>query len=452
VKVKTCYTCANCGYEAPKWLGKCPACQEWNTFEETTQVKETAARSVAAARKASPPELLEEISGSDEIRFSTGMSELDRVLGSGAVQGSLVLIGGEPGIGKSTLLLQICQALCKNRKVLYVTGEESKFQIKMRAKRLHVTTDQLYILSESDIDTVISEVQTTAPDVLIVDSIQTVYRTSSSNIPGNVAQVKECTMLLMQLAKNSGITVFVVGHVNKEGALAGPKVLEHMVDCVLYFEGERHIAYRVLRAAKNRYGSTNEIGVFEMRDTGLLEVPNPSAALLDGRPIGVPGTCVACVMEGSRPLLAEIQALVSKTMFGNPRRMTSGVDYNRSSLLLAVLEKRANLLLGMCDSYINVIGGFRIDEPAADLSIALALASSFLDKPIPSTFAAIGEIGLTGELRAVSFLEQRLNEIVRMGFTDCLIPKQSLTHCKCPEGLTLHQIKDVKQAIALLLQ
>ncbi len=394
---------------------------------------------------------MKEVETTDELRFSTGMGELDRVLGGGAVKGSLVLVGGAPGIGKSTLMLQICDSLCSFAKVLYVSGEESQRQIKLRAERLGVKGEGLYLLAETNLENMIDAVHELQPDILIVDSIQTLYHGDVTSAPGSVSQVKECTMALMQLAKGEGLTVFVIGHVNKEGSIAGPKVLEHMVDCVLYFEGERQMAYRILRAAKNRFGATNEIGVFEMEDRGLREVPNPSEALLAGRPQDAPGTCVTCVMEGVRPVLAEIQALVVPSSLGNPRRVSNGFDYSRPMLLLAVLEKRGGLLVGNCDAYLNVIGGLYLEEPAADLAAVLALASSFRDRSVPHDLAAIGEVGLTGELRAVSALNQRLAEVRRLGFTKCLIPKRVQGKLAAPEGLELIRVSNIREAMAALL-
>ena len=430
MKVKTVFYCTECGNETPKWQGKCPACGAWNTIVERPPEK-AAKKSGAGLVKSSglsvalnKPKPMAEVELTNELRFQTGMGELDRVLGGGAVQGSLVLVGGAPGIGKSTLMLQICDHLCRFSKVLYVSGEESERQIKLRAERLNVHGENLYLLAETNLEHMIDAVHETRPDILIVDSIQTLYHEDVSSAPGSISQVKECTMALMQLAKGEGITVFVIGHVNKEGSIAGPKVLEHMVDCVLYFEGERHMAYRILRAAKNRFGATNEIGVFEMADGGLEEVPNPSEALLAGRPADSPGTCVTCVMEGVRPVLAEIQALVVPSSLGNPRRVSNGFDYNRAALLLAVLEKRGGLMVGNCDAYMNVIGGLYLDEPAADLAAVLALASSFRDRTVPHDLAAVGEVGLTGELRAVNALGQRLAEVQRLGFKKCLIPKR----------------------------
>ncbi len=450
MKSKTVFVCSSCGNETAKWYGKCPACGEWNTMvEETAVVKKQAHASSRAPRG----EVLSitEIGMSDETRFDTGMKELNRVLGGGAVKGSLVLVGGEPGIGKSTILLQICAHLCNRHKVLYISGEESQRQVKMRAERLGVNATDLYIYAETEIDDVIRAADKLHPDVLIVDSIQTVYKSETTSAAGSVAQVKECTMTLMEFAKSNDITVFVVGHVNKEGLIAGPKVLEHMVDCVLYFEGDRNMTYRILRAAKNRYGSTNEIGVFEMRNAGLVEIENPSAALLDGRPGDVSGTCVACVMEGSRPVLAEIQALVATSGYGTPRRMSNGLDYNRAMLLLAVLEKRAGYRVATCDAFINVIGGLRLDEPAADLPTILAVASSCKDMAIPSDLAAFGEVGLTGELRAVTGAQQRVKEIKRLGFKKCILPLQNAKDVEEIDGIQIYPVKNIRDAIKACL-
>jgi DNA repair protein RadA/Sms len=379
------------------------------------------------------------------------MGELDRVLGGGAVAGSLVLVGGAPGIGKSTLLLQICDNLCKERTVLYISGEESERQIKLRAVRLGVNSEQLYLLSETRLSDILGAVDTIKPDILIIDSIQTLYNEENTSSPGSVSQVKDCTMSLMHLSKANGITVFVVGHINKDGAIAGPKVLEHMVDCVLYFEGDVNSSYRLLRAAKNRFGSTNEIGVFEMMDNGLLEVPNPSQMLLAGRPEGAPGTCVACVMEGTRPILAEVQALVTKTTFNVPRRAADGFDINRAILLMAVSEKRAGMKLNAFDAYINVIGGLRLDEPGADLPVILAVASSYRDQPINSHLVAIGEVGLTGEVRSVSNMNQRLSEVVRLGFQACIIPKGCIDKLDIPNGLKIFAVRNIREAIEIAL-
>ncbi|MBQ2926501.1 MAG: DNA repair protein RadA [Ruminiclostridium sp.] len=457
MKVKTLFYCTQCGNETPKWQGQCSACGAWNTIVEQpaqgkTKSRGTAARSPMGDFSLRKPKLVSEMDIAQEIRFTTGLAELDRVLGGGAVKGSLVLIGGAPGIGKSTLMLQICDQLCRFAKVLYVSGEESERQLKLRAERLGVGQMGLYLFAENSLDAVISAVEETQPDILIVDSIQTMYNGEQTSSPGSISQVKDCTMALMQMAKSRGTTVFVIGHVNKEGSLAGPKVLEHMVDCVLYFEGDRHMSYRILRAAKNRYGATNEIGVFEMDDTGLTEVPNPSRMLLEGRLTEEPGTCVACVMEGARPVMAEVQALLTPTAFGNPRRSTNGFDYNRAMLLMAVLEKRGGLAVNTCDAYLNVIGGLYLDEPGADLAAILALASSFRDKPVPADLVAIGEVGLTGELRSVNALSQRLAEVRRLGFTKCLVPKNmGKKDITPPEGLQLIPVKNIREALAVLL-
>ncbi len=420
---KTLFYCTECGNETPKWAGRCPACGAWNTVVERPEPA-VKGKGRASSRAATPPKArpVTELGDSVEIRFSTGMGELDRVLGGGAVRGSLVLVGGAPGIGKSTLMLQICGKLCEFAKVLYVSGEESQHQLRLRAQRLHVESGNLLVLSETGLGEMLEAVRQEQPDVLIVDSIQTLYNDALDSPAGSVSQVKDCTMALMQLAKGSNVTVFVIGHVNKEGSIAGPKVLEHMVDCVLYFEGDRHTFCRILRAAKNRFGATNEIGVFEMGDSGLTEVENPSQMLLSGRPEEAPGTCVTCVMEGARPVLAEVQALVVTSAGGNPRRTSNGFDYNRAAMLLAVLEKRGGLKLSMCDAYLNIIGGLQLDEPAADLAAVVALASSYLDKPVPGDLAAIGEVGLTGELRSVSQLAQRVAEVRRLGFKRCVVP------------------------------
>ncbi len=457
MKLKTVFYCTECGNESPKWAGQCPACRAWNTLvEQPAESKKRPASSASSpvhrsGLGASCPKAISEVETTHELRFETGMSELDRVLGGGAVKGSLVLVGGAPGIGKSTLMLQICDNLCRFAKVLYVSGEESERQIKLRAERLRVRGEGLYLLSETNLEDVMESVNQLQPDVLIVDSIQTLYNGDLTTAPGSVGQVKDCTMALMQLAKGHGITVFVIGHVNKEGAIAGPKVLEHMVDCVLYFEGEQQMAYRILRAAKNRFGATNEIGVFEMADSGLSEVPNPSEMLLSGRPEDTPGTCVTCVMEGVRPVLAEVQALLTPTSFNVPRRNSNGFDFNRAMLLLAVLEKRGGLLIGSCDAYINVIGGLNLDEPAADLAMVMALASSFRDKPVPNDLVAIGEVGLTGELRAVNGLGQRLSEVRRIGFSKCLIPARNSGTLTEPEGLQLIRVKNIREALAAIL-
>lgn len=449
-KAKTVFYCTNCGNESPKWQGRCPACGAWNTLEEHIEkpsaVKRATSAPVGMSRKA---QKLTEVACDDENRFSTGIGELDRVLGGGAVAGSLVLVGGAPGIGKSTLLLQICTSLCSGRRVLYISGEESERQLKMRGVRLGVAPENLYILSETRLSDIMECVEEISPDILIVDSIQTLYNEENDSTPGSVSQVKDCTMTLMHLSKSQGITVFVVGHINKDGAIAGPKVLEHMVDCVLYFEGDPNNSYRLLRAAKNRFGSTNEIGVFEMLDTGLQEVPNPSQMLLAGRPEGASGTCVACVMEGTRPVLAEVQALVTKTSFNVPRRTADGFDFNRAVLLMAVAEKRAGMKLNVFDAYINVIGGLQLDEPGADLPVVLAVASSYRDQVIADDLVAIGEVGLTGEIRSVSHMNQRLSEVSRLGFKKCIIPQRGSEKLEIPEGLTVYRVKNLREAIEI---
>ncbi len=451
-KAKTVYYCTNCGNETPKWQGRCPACGAWNTLEEHIEKPAAAGRAKSApvgmSRK---PQKLSEVDTDSEIRFSTGMGELDRVLGGGAVAGSLVLVGGAPGIGKSTLLLQICNSLCAGRSVLYVSGEESERQLKLRATRLNVSPESLYILSETRLSDILEVVNEIRPDIVIIDSIQTLYNEENESSPGSVSQVKDCTMSLMQLSKSEGITVFVVGHINKDGNIAGPKVLEHMVDCVLYFEGDPNTSYRLLRAAKNRFGSTNEIGVFEMLDIGLQEVPNPSKMLLEGRPEGASGTCVACVMEGTRPVLAEVQALVTKTSFNVPRRAADGFDFNRAVLLMAVAEKRAGMRLNLFDAYLNVIGGLRLDEPGADLPVVLAIASSYRDQAISNELVAIGEVGLTGEIRSVSHMNQRLGEVARLGFKKCIIPKGGSEKLEIPEELTVYRVRNLREAIEVAL-
>ena len=452
-KAKTVFYCTNCGNETPRWQGKCPACGAWNTIEEHIEKPSEGSVKTKAAPvgQSKRPQRLQEISSEGETRFSTGMGELDRVLGGGAVAGSLVLVSGAPGIGKSTLLLQICNSLCADRSVLYVSGEESERQLKLRAERLGVAPESLFVLSETRLSDILEAAAETKPDILIVDSIQTLYNEENDSSPGSVSQVKDCTMSMMQLSKSNGITVFVVGHINKDGNIAGPKVLEHMVDCVLYFEGDPNSSYRLLRAAKNRFGSTNEIGVFEMQDSGLTEVPNPSQMLLEGRPEGASGTCVSCLREGTRPVLAEVQALVAKTMLNVPRRVSDGFDFNRAVLMLAVMEKRAGMKMSMFDAYVNVIGGLRLDEPGADLPVVLALASSYRDQCIPDDLVAIGEVGMTGEIRSVSHMNQRLAEISRLGFKKCMIPRGGSEKLDIPEGLTVYRVKNIREAIETAL-
>ena len=451
-KQKTIYCCTECGNETANWAGKCPSCGAWNTLKELNLDARAAKRGSAGPRVYSGrrPKRISELDSSAEIRFGTGISELDRVLGGGAVVGSLNLVGGAPGIGKSTLLLQMCGKAELARKILYVTGEESEHQLKMRARRLGIENEELYVLAETDLDSILACIEELGPEIVIIDSIQTVSDGEVASAPGSISQVRECTMRIMRVTKEKGLTVFVVGHINKEGSIAGPKVLEHMVDCVLYFEGERNTSFRILRAAKNRFGSTNEIGVFEMAEDGLICVENPSEMLLAGRPVNAPGTCVACVMEGTRPLLAEVQALVSPSGY-NASRRSNGIDYNRTAMLLAVLEKRGGMPIGGCDTYVNVIGGLTLEEPAADLATILALASSFLDRPLGADLAAIGEVGLSGELRSVSALNQRLSEIARLGFQRCIIPAHTRDEVRCPAGLQLIRAKNIGEAVGAVL-
>ena len=454
MKQKTMFCCSECGNETVKWSGKCPACGSWDTLVEvkldTAKTRGVAAKPVSKLNS-KQPKLISELDTEAEIRFSTGIGELDRVLGGGAVKGSIVLVGGAPGIGKSTLLLQLCGLVDKGQKILYVSGEESERQLKMRAQRLEVEAGQIYVLAETELSEVLSAAESLAPDIVIIDSIQTMYDPDISSAPGSVTQVRECTMALMRMTKENGFTTFVVGHINKEGSIAGPKVLEHMVDCVLYFEGERSTSFRILRAGKNRFGSTNEIGVFEMADKGLKELKNPSEILLSGRPDNAPGTCVTCVIEGSRPILAEIQALVAPAAYNAGRRNANGIDYNRATLLLAVLEKRGGMAVSGCDAYINVIGGLELDEPAADLATVLSIASSFRDLPLGRDLAALGEVGLSGEVRSVSSLNMRLSEIARLGFKRCVIPAHVKDDIRKPDGLELISVKDIREAIKATL-
>ena len=450
-KQKTVYCCSECGNETPNWAGKCPACGAWNTLTEL-KLDARGSRRGGSARSFGPQlaRKISELDTGEELRFSTGVSELDRVLGGGAVEGSLILVGGAPGIGKSTLLLQMCGLTAPERTILYVTGEESERQLKLRATRLGVDKAEVYVLAETDLDNILASIDELKPDLVIIDSIQTVSDGEVLSAPGSISQVRECTMRIMRVTKEKGLTVFVVGHINKEGSIAGPKVLEHMVDCVLYFEGERNTSFRILRAAKNRFGSTNEIGVFEMTEEGLSCVENPSEMLLAGRPENSPGTCVTCVVEGTRPLLAEIQALITPAGY-NAARRSNGIDYNRSAMLLAVLEKRGGMPVGSCDSYINVIGGLTLEEPAADLATVLAIASSYLDRPLGGDLAAIGEVGLSGEIRSVTVLNQRLTEIARLGFRRCVIPAHVRDEIRCPEGLRLIPVKNVAEAVGAIL-
>ncbi len=451
-KSKTIFVCNQCGFESGKWNGRCQECGAWNSFEETEQ---TVSVRTGSARKTSDltDKIMElsEIDVDSDVRYETGIGELDRVLGGGLVKGSLVLLGGAPGIGKSTLLLQVCQYLGQNYSVLYVSGEESARQIRLRADRLGVDTDSLYILTVTDAEAICDTIVSVDPDIVIIDSIQTMNITSVTSSPGSLTQVRECTNLFMHTAKNNEIPIIIVGHVNKDGAIAGPKVMEHIVDAVLYFEGERNLSCRILRTVKNRYGSTNEIGVFEMLDKGLCEVENPSQMLLSGRPEGVSGTCVTCTMEGLRPILAEVQVLAAKSGFATPRRMSKGYDFNRMAIIIAVMEKRAGMFFGNLDVYLNVVGGFRIDETAGDLAAAMCLYSGIMDKPLPEGLIAFGEVGLGGEVRAVSNVVQRIKEAERMGFDICVLPKQSLASVKQEDfKIKLAGVSDIKQAFSLI--
>ena len=451
---KTAFFCQNCGYESAKWMGQCPACREWNTFvEEPTAAKTPAGNQglgshSAAGRK---PVHLTEISTGKEERIPTGIGELDRVLGGGIVPGSLTLVGGDPGIGKSTLLLQVCRMLSTaGHQVLYISGEESLRQIKLRAVRIGEFNENLSLLCETNLDIIRAVMEKEKPEMAVIDSIQTMYNEEVSSAPGSVSQVRESTNVLMQIAKGMGISIFIVGHVTKEGVVAGPRMLEHMVDTVLYFEGDRHASYRILRGVKNRFGSTNEIGVFEMREEGLAEVPNPSEFMLEGRPAEASGAVTACSMEGTRPILLEVQALVSKTNFGLPRRTAAGVDYNRVNLLMAVLEKRCRYALSGYDAYVNIAGGMKMNEPALDLAIVMALISSYKDRPLDEKTIVFGEVGLSGEVRAVSMAEQRVHEAVKMGFTRCILPMVNVSKLKPRSDIRLEGVANVREAIGLL--
>lgn len=454
-KSKTMYVCSNCGYETAKWLGRCPECNEWATLEETVReislsVKGKGISSNVKSVKSMP---LAEIQPDNEFRYKTGMSELDRVLGGGIVKGSLILLSGDPGIGKSTILLQICQNLGRKLKILYVSGEESYNQIKLRADRLKVNTQNLFILCETDVQAICEHIRSTMPDFVIVDSIQTMNFTELNSAPGCVTQVRESSNYFMRTAKTLSIPIIMVGHVNKDGNIAGPKVLEHIVDAVLYFEGERNLSFRILRAVKNRFGSTNEIGVFEMYDSGLRQVENPSEMLISGRPKNTPGTCVACVMEGTRPLLAEIQGLVTTTGFGTPRRISNGFDYNRLAMLIAVLEKRGGYFFGNMDAYINIVGGMKLDEPALDLTIVMALVSSLKDYALRDDVLAFGEIGLAGEIRGVSHCEQRIKEAARLGFSRCIVPKSNIKNLSAAikNEIEIIGVKTIREAFEALI-
>lgn len=453
-KIKSVYVCQECGWESSKWVGKCQGCNQWNTMEE--EIKNTSKTISSYSSKNdkissiyNSPVSMRNIDTKNEERYKTGLKEFDRVLGGGIVKGSLVLLGGDPGIGKSTILLQVCNRLGNELKILYVSGEESKRQIKLRSDRLGVNCEQLYVITETDIEIVAQVIQNEKPDLVMIDSIQTMNLTELSSSPGSVTQVRECTNLLMKTAKSLEIPVMIVGHVNKDGAIAGPKVLEHIVDAVLHFEGDKQMSYRILRAVKNRYGSTNEIGVFQMTNDGLSEVENPSMMLLSGRPKNVSGTCVACAMEGSRPILAEIQGLVTNSGFGNPRRMATGFDYNRMNLILAVLEKRAGYFFSSADTYINVVGGLRLDEPAVDLAVAMSLISSLKDVALSENALAFGEIGLAGEIRGVSQAQARISESARLGFTKIILPYQNLKNIKRNEidsNIELVGVRNIREA------
>lgn len=449
------FFCQSCGYESSKWMGQCPGCREWNTFVEEVVDKKSVGtlakkKESAAEAKVLP---LSKIEMTHDKRVSTGMQELDRVLGGGIVQGSMVLVGGDPGIGKSTLLLQVCKNLSEqNVKVLYISGEESLQQIKIRAERIGKFTDSLKLLCETNLDTIKAVIDKEKPQIVVIDSIQTMFNEEVSSAPGSVSQVRESTGVLMQIAKGMGISIFIVGHVTKEGVVAGPRVLEHMVDTVLYFEGDRHAAYRILRGVKNRFGSTNEIGVFEMRQTGLVEVENPSEYMLSGKPEGASGSVVACSMEGTRPILLEVQALVCHSNFGIPRRTAAGTDFNRVNLLMAVLEKRLGLKLGECDAYVNIAGGIKMNEPAIDLGIVLALISSYRDKPIDEKTICFGEVGLSGEVRAVSMAEQRVQEARKLGFEVCILPEVCKKAMPDVTGIRLIGVSTIMDALNVLKQ
>lgn len=449
-KIKTKYVCSECGYEAGRWLGKCPACGSYNTLnEELNEITKTVSVKLSAANRA---ETLTQIKPLNEQRVKTNIEELDRVLGGGLVQGSLTLVGGDPGIGKSTLLLQICQSLGdKDKKILYVSGEESVQQIKLRAQRLNITTENLLLLSETNLDIAQSTILDIMPDIVIIDSIQTMFIDEISSAPGSVTQVRECSAKLMRLGKGNDISILIVGHVTKDGAIAGPRILEHMVDTVLYFEGERMASYRILRSVKNRFGSTNEIGVFEMLDKGLMEIKNPSEYMLSGRPLGVAGSAITCSIEGTRPILTEVQALINYTTFNMPRRMATGMDFNRVILLIAVLEKIAGFQLGSYDSYVNLAGGIKIGEPALDLAVVAAIASSYRKIPVDSGMLIFGEVGLTGEVRAVAMSEKRVAEASKLGFKTIILPKDNVKQIKLSEGVKLLGVSSIPEVLDLVL-
>lgn len=444
------FYCGECGYESAKWLGQCPGCREWNTFVEEPAVKK-GSTIIRTTSDAVTPSVLSDISLETEDRTKTGMEELDRVLGGGIIGGSLMLVGGDPGIGKSTLLLQVCRNLTNyGKKVLYVSGEESLKQIKLRALRIGEINDNFSLLCETNLETIEETIKKYKPDVVVIDSIQTMYKGDITSAPGSVSQVRESTNIFMQLAKGLAISIFIVGHVTKEGVVAGPRVLEHMVDTVLYFEGDRHASYRILRGVKNRFGSTNEIGVFEMRENGLMEVKNPSEFMLSGKPEDASGSVIACSIEGTRPIMIEIQALVCRTNFGIPRRTAAGTDGNRVNLLMAVLEKRAGLQINDCDAYLNIAGGIKINEPALDLGIIMAIVSSYKNRIIDSKTIVFGEVGLSGEVRSVSMAEQRIFEAAKLGFEVCIMPKTSLEGIKVPKGIKLIGVRNIAEAISYI--
>lgn len=448
---KTVFFCQNCGHEETKWLGQCPMCKEWNTFVEEKVIASSVSASVKTDRDIEKKIVaLSQVNTDEQKRFQTGMKELDRVLGGGIVPGSLVLVGGDPGIGKSTLLLQVCQKLAEERQVLYISGEESLSQIKLRANRMGDFSDNMKLFCETNLGTIRDVIEKKQPEFVVIDSIQTMYSEEVASAPGSVSQVRESTNVFMQLAKGLGITIFIVGHVTKEGTVAGPRVLEHMVDTVLYFEGDRHASYRILRGVKNRFGSTNEIGVFEMRQNGLVEVENPSEYMLSGKPENASGSVVACSIEGTRPLLIEIQALVCDTNFGMPRRTATGTDYNRVNLLMAVLEKRIGLHLANCDAYVNIAGGIRMNEPAIDLGIVMAIVSSYKNRPVDERMIVFGEVGLSGEVRAVNMPEQRVAEAKKLGFETCVIPEVSLDMVKGIKGIKIIGVKTINDAMNLI--
>ena len=450
MKAKTVYVCSECDYQSPKWMGQCPSCKRWNTFSEETytQTPEPKNKRVSIISESAAAVKFEDMEIPEYIRSETGIGELDRVLGGGIVSGSVILLAGEPGIGKSTLLMQICAKM--PTRVLYVSGEESTGQLKLRATRLEIEGANTYFMTETNVDNIIAQTDKIKPEVIIIDSIQTMFDPASASIPGSVNQVKECAVKFIAKAKSQGISIILVGHVNKEGVIAGPKVLEHMVDAVLYFEGERMQSYRVIRAIKNRFGSTNEIGVFEMTDTGLCEVPNPSEMLLSGRPVGVSGSCAVCIMEGTRPIIAEVQALVTSTAFPSPRRATNGLDYNRMCMLIAILEKRLGLKFSQNDIYLNVVGGLKLDDPSVDLAAALALISSIKDIPVPQNVIAMGELGLVGECRAITDLQKRINESYRLGFDVIAIPQKSHKEkIKIPDNVSVIDVRSVYDALTL---